>query len=106
MTTPAGVPTVVDVPAENRLVINQDGQEAELDYEVEDGHLAVVHTEVPEELQGRGLAELLVRTAVERAARDHLKLLLWCPFARRWLRSHPEAISEAGVEVDWNSQPD
>jgi len=37
-------------------------------------------------------------------ARDEgLTIVPWCPFARRWLREHPDRIGD--VTIDWKSQP-
>jgi predicted GNAT family acetyltransferase len=59
----------------------------------------LVHTEVPEQLGGRGIGGQLVRAALEWAARDGLVIVPWCPFARKWLTDHPEAT--AAVGIDW-----
>ncbi len=101
MTTAAGDVEVVDLPAESRLVVREDGAEAELVYHRHGDRLALVHTEVPDELSGRGIGGRLVATAVERARSDHLTLVPWCPFARHWLQGHPEAVGD--TTVDWES---
>ncbi len=61
----------------------------------------LVHTEVPVELEGRGIGGRLVIAAVDRAARQGLTLVPLCPFARGWLERHPEAASKA--VIDWDS---
>ncbi|HMK62972.1 MAG TPA: GNAT family N-acetyltransferase [Acidimicrobiales bacterium] len=105
MVVPAPTPSVTDVPGENRLVVDHQGARAELVYQVDDGRLVLVHTGVPKDLSGRGVGGELVRAAVARAAHDHLTVVPRCPFARRWLKSHPEVVAEAGAEVDWSSRP-
>ena len=94
---------VVDVPAEDRFVVRTDSGEAELVYQVRGGHIFLVHTEVPESLGGRGIGGRLVRAAVLRAESDHLTIVAWCPFARRWLKEHPDETG--GVEVDFKTPP-
>jgi hypothetical protein len=91
MTTSSGEAQVVDRPDENRLVVEADGQVAELIYRQEGNHLVLVHTGVPEALGGRGIGGRLVEAAVEKAAAEGLVVEAWCPFARTWLRTHPEA---------------
>jgi predicted GNAT family acetyltransferase len=103
MTTAAGSPDVVDVPAENRFVVEADGAVAELLYRAQGDRLYLIHTEVPEALGGRGLGGRLVRAALERAEREHLTVVPWCPFARRWLKEHPDAA--AGVALDFTTLP-
>ncbi len=94
---------VLDVPAENRFVVQLDGMEAELLYRVSGDHLFLIHTEVPEALGGRGIAGQLVRAAVRRAESDRLTIVPWCPFARRWLKEHPDEAG--GVQVDFTMPP-
>jgi predicted GNAT family acetyltransferase len=98
---PIDRPQVVDRPYEGRLVVDEDGTIAELIYRIEGDRLVLVHTGVPDELGGRGIGSLLVKAAVEKATREHLTLVPWCPFARRWLRDHPDAV--AADAIDWRS---
>ena len=88
---------------DGRFVIDIDGLEAELVYRSEPGRLILVHTEVPDALGGRGLGGRLVRAAIAEALSGGLTLVPWCPFARRWLRDHPDAA--AGVTIDWRDLP-
>jgi uncharacterized protein len=90
--TTSGQADVVDRPDENRLTIEEDGEVAELVYRRDGGHFIIVHTGVPGALGGRGIGGRLVRAAVEKAASEGLVVEAWCPFARGWLRQHPEAI--------------
>jgi uncharacterized protein len=103
MTDHSDTVQVVDVPAEDRFVVRADGAEAELVYRVRDDHLILIHTEVPESLGGRGIAGRLVRAAVRRAEAEHLTIVPWCPFARRWLKEHPDEAG--GVHVDFTTPP-
>jgi len=52
--------------------------------------LVLVHTEVPEQLEGRGLGGDLVRTALEYARAQDLRIVPRCPFVVTWLERHPE----------------
>jgi len=99
----AVVGSVVDERDQDRFVVRVDAEVAQLVYKVDGERLLLIHTEVPHALGGRGLGGLLVRAAVERAAAQRLLIVPWCPFARRWLRDHPEAA--AGVTVDYRSEP-
>jgi predicted GNAT family acetyltransferase len=90
MTTSSGEAEVVDRPDENRLVFEEDGEVAELIYRREGNHLVLVHTGVPDALGGRGIGGRLVEAAVEKASAEGLVVEAWCPFARTWLRTHPE----------------
>ncbi|MEY2467728.1 MAG: uncharacterized protein QOF21_426 [Actinomycetota bacterium] len=91
-----------DDTAARRFVTEIDGHEAELVYRNRGGQLVLVHTGVPDELEGHGLGGQLVRAALAKAAAENLVVVPWCPFARAWLERHPD---EAGkVTIDWTPQ--
>jgi uncharacterized protein len=92
---------VTDNTDASRFELRADGWLAELVYRIRGDRLVLVHTEVPVELEGRGIGGRLVTAAVDRAARDGLTLVPLCPFARDWLERHLEAASKA--VIDWDS---
>ena len=92
---------VIDNTDASRFELRADGWLAELVYRIRGDRLVLVHTEVPVELEGRGIGGRLVTAAVDRAAREGLTLVPLCPFARDWLERHPEAASKA--VIDWGS---
>jgi predicted GNAT family acetyltransferase len=87
----------------HRFVVEQDGVVAELVYRTLPGRLVLVHTEVPDALAGRGIGGQLVTAATRRAVDEHRTVVPWCPFARAWLRDHPDVA--ATVDVDWSPPP-
>jgi uncharacterized protein len=91
-------PVVEDDRVNERLVVREDGQVAELAYHRRGDRLSILHTGVPGSLEGKGIGSALVRAAVELAAADGLTLVPYCPFARQWLDGHPEVA--AAVRVD------
>jgi uncharacterized protein len=90
---------VIDNTDASRFELRADGWLAELVYRLRAGRLVLAHTEVPFELEGRGIGGRLVTAAVDRAAREELTLVPLCPFARGWLERHPEVASRA--VIDW-----
>jgi uncharacterized protein len=92
---------VIDNTDASRFELRADGWLAELLYRIRGGRLVLIHTEVPFELEGRGIGGRLVSAAVDRAAREGPTLVPLCPFARGWLERHPEAASRA--VIDWGS---
>ena len=92
-------PPVTDNQAESRFELWVDGRLAELPYRRNGKRLVLIHTEVPEELEGRGLGGALVRAAVDRAAREGLTVVPLCPFARGGLQRHPDTAAKAAI--DW-----
>jgi predicted GNAT family acetyltransferase len=96
---PGPVPEPVDNAAESRFEVVVDGARAELVYRRTGKRLVLIHTETPDELEGRGVGSALVRAALDTAARAGLTLVPRCPFARAWLERHPEEA--ARVQIDW-----
>jgi len=90
---------VTDNQAASRFEIADGGHLAELRYHRNGNRLVLIHTEVPEELEGRGIGGRLVTAAVDRAAREGLTLVPFCPFAHSWLQRHPEVASR--VTIEW-----
>ena len=95
-------PAVRDDPSHDRFVFEQGGARAELFYRAEPDRLFLLHTEVPQRLEGRGIGGQLVSAAVARAVDDGLAVVPWCPFARRWLQRHSDVAERA--TVDWTSR--
>jgi uncharacterized protein len=96
-------PDVQHDSGRSRFLLEEDGLEAELQYRKRADRLILIHTEVPDALGGRGIGARLVRAAIAHARAEHLTVVPWCPFARRWLTDHPEAA--AGVAIDWETLP-
>jgi hypothetical protein len=90
---------VTDNQSISRFELRVDGLLAELPYRRNGKRLVLIHTEVPEQLEGRGLGGALVTAAVDRAAREGLTVVPLCPFARGWLQRHPDVAGRA--DIDW-----
>ena len=99
----AGAEAIVDEAERNRLVLRMDGLEAELVYRRRGDRFVLVHTGVPEQLEGHGLGGRLVRQALELARQGDLTVVPLCPYARSWLERHPDVA--ATVKVDWGASP-
>ena len=52
--------------------------------------LDIIHTIVPKNLEGRGIAATLVETAYKYAKEQGLRPLATCSYAVVWLKRHPE----------------
>lgn len=77
-------------PEQQRFTVVVDGVEAELDYQLRDGQLVIVHTGVPAAIGGRGIAGDLVRAAFDYARQAGYKVLPACSYAATWAQRHPE----------------
>src|SRR5262245_199058 len=84
---------VTDNQAESRFEIRSGGYLAELLYRRHRDRRALSHTQ--------GLGGRLVTVAVDRAAREGLTIVPYCPFARGWLERHPDVAGR--VTIDWRA---
>lgn len=67
-----------------------DGGLAAAYYRDEDGKLVFIHTEVPSEFAGRGIATELARGTFDLLRQSGRKAVLTCPFMVRFANAHPE----------------
>lgn len=81
---------VTDDQAEQQFEMETDGALAFLTYRVQDGARYLMHTEVPEELRGRGLGGRLVRGALDRMRAAGERVVPLCPFVAKFIERHPE----------------
>jgi predicted GNAT family acetyltransferase len=61
-----------------------------LTYEREDVIATFTHTIVPEKMEGRGIGSRLVRTGLDWARAEGLKVVPRCPFVAAWIERHPD----------------
>lgn len=82
---------VVDVPARSRYEAHLDGRVVGVaEYHVAGGSVVFPHTEVEPALEGRGIASLLARRALDDARERGQKVVPACSFFRVYLKRHPE----------------
>jgi predicted GNAT family acetyltransferase len=74
----------------HRFEMELDGLRPILTYRRFPDRIHFIHTEVPPPLEGRGLAGKLVRTALDFARANHLRVVPVCPYVASFLRKHPE----------------
>jgi predicted GNAT family acetyltransferase len=67
-----------------------DGHLAVCDYAMERGRMVFTHTFVPPELRGRGLAEKLVRAALDYARSQKLTIVPACSYVAAYVQRHAE----------------
>lgn len=73
-----------------RFEVISGSQVSKLDYRLGRDTIALVHTEVPEELSGQGIGSTLVQTALQHARSNELTVLPYCPFVAAYIERHPE----------------
>ena len=82
--------TVRDNAAQHRFELEVDGHTASLYYRLEPGVITFTHTEVPQELSGRGIGSRLARGALDWTRAQGLKVVAKCPFVSAYIAKHPE----------------
>jgi predicted GNAT family acetyltransferase len=82
--------TVKHNPAENRFEVENDVGLSVADYQLHQGRMIMTHTYVPPELRGRGIAEKLVRAALEHARTEGLRVVPACSYVDAFIRRHSE----------------
>ncbi len=86
-------PRVRRVPERSRYEIEVDGRRAGLATYVErPGVVTFVHTEIDDDLGGRGLGGVLVGAALADVRRRGLTVRPACPFVRAWIAKHPDHL--------------
>jgi len=76
--------------AESRFEATVDGQVSVADYQVREGEMIMTHTYVPPALRGRGIAEKLVRAALEHAKKEQLRVVPACSYVDVFIQRHAE----------------
>jgi predicted GNAT family acetyltransferase len=82
--------TITNNEKEQRFETMVDGELAYLEYRFYKGDIAMMHTFVPEKMEGRGIASSLAKFALEYAKANKLPVMVYCPFVASFLKRHPE----------------
>ena len=81
---------VVDNPQESRFEMAVGGAVAFAEYRREDGRIHLLHTEVPQELSGRGIGSRLAKGVFETLRGQGSRVVAQCPFMAGYAARHPE----------------
>ncbi len=75
---------------EHRFEMDVEGRIAFIDYKQSGKKLYLVHTEVPSQLEGKGVGSALVQKTLQYIEEHHLQFVPYCPFVQSFLQKHPE----------------
>lgn len=82
-------------PNDKKYSATIDGHEGHVAYaESPDGTRVFHHTFVDPELRGQGVAEAVVRHALDETRREGHRYVATCPFVQAFIRRHPEYKAE------------
>lgn len=83
-------PALINNESIHNFEMTIDGHRSFIDYRINGGKVHLIHTEVPKELEGKGVAALLVQKTFEYLEERGLKIVPICPYVQHFLKRHPE----------------
>lgn len=81
-----------------RFEIHEGSSVGFLEYKYYNKNIAFVHTEVPENMQGRGIASALAGYGFKFAKSKNKLVTIYCPFISVCLKRHPELKGQGDKE--------
>ncbi|QNL48291.1 N-acetyltransferase [Olivibacter sp. SDN3] len=76
--------------AKHRFEMEVDNLQTFIDYKERNDKIFLIHTEDPEELEGRGVATAIIEKALTHIEDKGYKLVALCPMVVAYIRRHPE----------------
>ncbi|HLZ87288.1 MAG TPA: GNAT family N-acetyltransferase [Puia sp.] len=83
---------VINNTQQQQFQLPVNGEIAWLEYRFSDGMIVLMHTDVPDQLSGKGIGSALAAAAFDYAKNHHLKVKVYCPFVKTWLARHPDLL--------------
>jgi predicted GNAT family acetyltransferase len=81
---------LIDNRAIHNFELFVEGHRAFIDYQQKGDKVFLIHTEVPVELEGKGLAGALVEKTFSYLEANNLKIVPYCAYIKVFLKHHPE----------------
>jgi predicted GNAT family acetyltransferase len=81
---------IVNNKERSRFEVLLNTEYAFVDYRWHNKNLAIMHTEVPKEYEGKGIAAVIVKYVLEYAKKEGVKILVYCPYTAMYIKRHPE----------------
>jgi len=75
---------------EKRFVVNIDGKEVYVEFEMKDDKMDLDHTYTHPDLRGGGIAAQVVRAALDYAKENDLKVIPTCSYVRSFINKNDE----------------
>ncbi|SIN69567.1 GNAT family N-acetyltransferase [Chitinophaga niabensis] len=74
----------------HRFEMEVDGYKAIIVYRQTPERITLLHTEVPPELEGKGVATAIIEKTLAYIETNHLSLVPLCPLVVAYIKRHPE----------------
>ena len=81
---------LVDNMQDRQYEFHLDGLIPRIEYIKAKDNIYLTHTEVPKELEGKGIASILIKMALKDIEKKKLTLIPLCPFVAMYIKRHPE----------------
>ena len=81
---------IIHHPEKSIFALVEDGIEAQITYTIRDSRVILLHTIVPDQLAGRGIASRLAHHVLSFLKKEQIRAVVRCPFILHYLRKHPE----------------
>lgn len=81
---------LIDNEVAKQYEFHIDGFIPRIEYIKVVGKIFLTHTEVPVELEGKGIGSALVRQVLEEVDKHDLVIVPTCPFVAAYIKRHPE----------------
>lgn len=73
-----------------RFELELDSKTAFIDYQLEGDTISMLHTEVPRDLEGKGIGSMIAGKALDYATIHDLKVIPSCAFIADYIRKNPK----------------
>lgn len=81
---------LIDNKDEERFEVIIEGFPSIVEYKVKGNDVYLTHTEVPQALEGRGIAAALVEKVLAEIEHRGQKMIPLCPYVQSFLKRHPD----------------
>lgn len=91
---------VVNDVARQQYTVSMPGAIATLGYEKNGKNITFVHTDVPQQFQGKGVGKLLAQYAFDHAKEDNLEVTCKCHFLAAYYQNNIDKYKGLKVKLD------
>ena len=91
---------LTDNQERKQFELNIEGHPARIEYILMGKKILLTHTEVPLELEGKGVGGRIVKLALENIESRGLKLIPLCTFVAAYIKRHPEWMKILDEQVN------
>jgi uncharacterized protein len=81
---------ITDNKTSSRFEMIVDGKISYIEYILARNKIILTHTEVPAQLEGKGVASAMIKKTLKHIEETGRKLVPLCPFVAAYVKRHPE----------------